>query len=146
MLAAMIALAGALLNIVGIMVFAFGRGGGSSPELADARSRMTQQEMLRVVEALEAYHATEHAYPPSLMALQRSAVSRRFLIILDNSSGPLHFPHEFRYVLAPGGESYDLVATGPDNVIGTADDIRPALPDSLKATSGLRPAAAGGPP
>jgi hypothetical protein len=136
--AALIAMTGALLNIV--VMFLLGMGVGAKPAAAlQARHDLTQTELLAVVVALEDYHAAEHAYPPSLQVLQRRMLPRRIVPTMDLSAGPLHFPHEYRYVVAPDGETYDLYAAGPDNVAGTADDVRPLLPDSIRVRSGYRP-------
>jgi hypothetical protein len=136
--AALIAMTGALLNIVAILLLGMGVGGKPGAAL-QARRDLTQTELLVVVVALEDYHTAEHAYPPSLQVLQRRMLPRRIVPTMDLSAGPLHLPHEYRYVVAPDGESYDLYAAGPDNVAGTADDIRPLLPDSIRVRSGYRP-------
>lgn len=143
--AALIAFTGALLNIAAIVVFGMSTM-GTSGAMTESGRQLTQAELLKVVVALEDFHAKEHAYPPSLQVLQRRMMLSRVVPTMDMSAGPLHLPHEYRYVLAPDGESYDLFATGPDNVAGTADDIHPALPDSIRARSGYRPQAVGAHP
>jgi hypothetical protein len=141
--AALIAMTGALLNMAAAVVITF-RGAGKTDTAMDAK--FTQQQMLRVVVAIEEYHAKEHAYPPSLQVLSRRMMLSRLVPTTDMSGTGFHLPREYHYVLAPDGESYDLVATGPDNVVGTADDIRPTLPDSIKTHSGFRSQAAGAHP
>lgn len=145
MWAAAIAMTGAVANIVGILVLSVSNDGGAAV-VAVARHRETVARLHALVVALEDYRTREHSYPPSLKTLQARALPRHLVLIVDGSAGPFHLPHEYRYVLAPDGESYDLVATGPDNIFGTADDIRPVLSDSLKAHSGYRPVVPGAKP
>lgn len=135
MWAALIAMTGALLNFAGAIVLTVNSAGKYD---AAVDAKFTQQQLLKVVVAIEDYHAKEHAYPPSLQVLSRRMILSRLVPTTDMSGRGFHLPREYRYVLAPDGESYDLIATGPDNVIGTADDIRPVLPDSIAARSGFR--------
>ena len=138
--AAVIGMTGALLNFAAAMVITFSAAGNL--DLA-TDAKFTQREMLKVVAAIEDFHSREHSYPASLQLLQRRLLLKRVVSTMDMSGKGIHLPHEYRYVLAPDGESYDLIATGPDNVIGTADDIRPVLTDSIQAHSGFRPQAGG---
>ncbi len=140
-LAALIAMTGALLNLGGMMLVGM-HNVGKTDTAIDVK--FTQREMLRVVAAIDDYHAKQHSYPPSLRTLQqRSMLSGKVVPTTDMSAGGFHLPREYTYIVAPDGESYDLVATGPDRVIGTADDIRPVLPDSMQAHSGFRPRVGG---
>jgi hypothetical protein len=144
LLAAGIAMTGALLNFAGIMVMGM-HSLGKTDTAIDVK--FTQREMLKVVVAIDGYHATQHSYPPSLRLLQqRSMLAGKIVPVTDMSAGGFHLPREYHYLIAPDGESYDLVATGPDNIVGTADDIRPVLPDSMQAHSGFRPQVAGAHP
>jgi hypothetical protein len=144
LMAAGIAMTGALLNFAGIMVLAI-HGSGKTDTALDVK--FTQREMLKVVVAIDDYHAKQHSYPPTLRLLQqRAMLSGKIVPVTDMSASGFRLPREYRYVVAPDGESYDLVATGPDNVVGTADDIRPVLPDSMQAHSGFRPQVAGAHP
>jgi hypothetical protein len=141
LLAATIAMTGALLNFGGMVLLGM-YSAGKTDTAIDAK--FTQREMLRVVAAIDDYHAKQHNYPSSLRLLQqRSMLAGKVVPTTDMSAGGFHLPREYYYVVALDGESYDLVATGPDRVIGTADDIRPVLPDSMQAHSGFRPQVAG---
>ncbi len=44
----------------------------------------------------------------------------------------------YDYRRSADGGSYDLFSVGADGIPGTADDLRPALPDSVLAHSGYR--------
>ena len=143
MWAAWIAMAGALLNFAVVIVIAMSSIG--RPDAA-VDARFTQQELLKVVVAIDDYHAREQAYPPSLPILTQHLMLRRLVPTVDMSGSGFHLPRDYHYAVAPDGESYDLVATGPDNVIGTPDDIRPILPDSLKLRSGFRASSPGNHP
>lgn len=138
MLAAMIAMAGALANMGGLVVYAV-RSGGGSGGMSGLWVETAKIELTGVVMDLEKYHAREHAYPASLHALPGYGGRFQLRKLLDQSGGPLVQPHEFQYILSADGETYDLFGTGPDNTPGTADDVRPVLTDSLKAHSGYRP-------
>jgi hypothetical protein len=141
LLAALIAMTGTLLNFGGFVLLGMHSSGRTNTAID---VKFTQREMLRVVAAIDDFHAKQHSYPPSLRLLQqRSMLSGKVVPTTDMSAGGFHLPREYHYVVAPDGESYDLVATGPDRIIGTADDIRPVLPDSMQAHSGFRPQVAG---
>ena len=148
--AAMIAMAGGLLNIVGIMVFGYtsfnrsvASGGG---EMTSIRQEMAKRDMLKIVFALEAYHTKEHSYPAALQSLPGHGGIFKLVGLVDQSSGSFRSMLTYQYRPAADGESYDLFGVGPDNKPGTADDIRPVLPDSLVGHSGLRPQLSGGNP
>jgi hypothetical protein len=130
--------AGALLQILAFVVF-FGASNQSSPLFRQAFTEMARQDLAEVVAALEAFRERESAYPPSLVELQRKLGFKRAVSILDQSAGLSLRPRLYQYRLAADGASYDLFAVGPDGEPDTADDIRPVLPDSLRARSGLRP-------
>lgn len=139
-LAAMIAMAGALANMVFIVVV--GVRAASSDKQGPASQAFAQHELLTIVVAADKYHDEEHAFPPSLNALQRKAGPLRPLPILDQTAGAFSF-RSFQYRLAADGESFDVFGVGPDKKPGTADDVRPVLPDSMQAHSGYKPSATG---
>jgi hypothetical protein len=74
-----------------------------------------------------------------LTLLQRKRGVLHPLNILDQGASFFAF-RPYHYSLAGDGLSYDLFSVGRDGKPGTADDLRPELPDSLKARSGYRPA------
>jgi hypothetical protein len=135
--AAIVALAGGACNIIGVMLMAI--YSAPTPALVKADRATSQRDLLKVVVALDRYHDEKHAYPPSLPDLKQSLGVLHPLNLLDQSAGAFHF-RNFQYVVAADGQSYDLFGVGPDNKPGTADDVRPIVPDSLKAHTGFRPA------
>jgi hypothetical protein len=137
--AVIIAATGALLNIVGLFVLVAVFSG--RPEIQAANLERARLEMGDIVVALEEFHAKEHSYPVSLPALQVERGVLRPIPTLDLGPGILRFrvPQSFHYAVAPDGLSYDLFSVGPDGKPGTADDLRPLVPDSLRGRTGLRP-------
>ena len=142
LLAAGIGAGGALLQI-GIVVAWLLIAGPGSETLSTASRQAAQEDLERLVEALEEYHVRRGAYPASLAELQRSSMATRFINIYDQAGGLFRLPRPYEYHPAADGRSYDLYSAGPDREPATADDIRPELGDSLKARSGYRPEAAG---
>ncbi|MES1259670.1 MAG: type II secretion system protein GspG [Gemmatimonadota bacterium] len=138
MLAALIAASGALLNIGGIVAFTIYNS--STPAAGEAKREFARHSMVGIVSALDAYHEKEHAYPFALDSLPSYHGFGNHVLLIDQTAGPFHGNPEYQYRVAPDGESYDLFAVGKDNKPGTADDIRPVLPDSIKARTGFRPA------
>ncbi len=139
-LAAMIAMAGALANMVFIVVA--GVRSASSDKSSPVSQAFAQHELLAIVVAADKYHDEEHAYPPSLDALRRKQGPLRPLPMLDQTAGAFSFRF-FQYKLAADGESFDVFGVGPDKKPGTADDVRPVLPDTMQAHSGYKPSATG---
>jgi Type II secretion system (T2SS), protein G len=128
---------GALLNLVGVVVL--GVQMQRTPTYAAAQAVVTQQDLARVATELDRYRARTGDYPPTLQALLGGPIPLRLLNINDQSAGPFHVPRPYQYRVAPDGRSFDLFAVGPDGRPHTADDVRPRLPDSLRAHSGYRP-------
>ena len=128
--------AGALLQILVFVVFF--SSNQSSLLFRQAFSEVARQDLADVVDALETYHRREHAYPPTLIELQRKLGFKRPVNILDHSAGLSLRPRLYQYRVGDDGAGYDLFAVGPDGEPDTADDIRLVLPDSLRKLSGLR--------
>ncbi|MGQ0703880.1 MAG: type II secretion system protein GspG [Gemmatimonadales bacterium] len=137
LVAAGIGAGGALLNLVGLFALGVLMETKGGPELQQARIQVTRQSLLEVVTALETYREEAGHYPTSLVALQQRFGLRRPVNIADPTAGIFRF-RPYQYELGPDGMSYDLFAVGPDRKPGTADDIRPALPDSLEGKVGLK--------
>jgi hypothetical protein len=139
MRAVIIAATGALLNIVGMFVLVAVFSG--RPEMQAANLEKARLDMEGIVVALEEFHEKEHSYPVSLPVLQAERGMLRPIQIFDLGPGILRLrvPQSFHYVVAPDGLSYDLFSVGPDGKPGTADDLRPLVPDSLRGRTGLRP-------
>jgi len=137
-LAVGIGAAGALLQVLAMFLF-FTSSGSRSPIFRQAFTEMARQDLVDVVAALETYKQRESAYPPTLLELQRKLGLKRPVNILDHSGGLSLRPRLYQYQLAEDGAGYDLFAVGPDGEPGTADDVRPVLPDALGKRSGFRP-------
>lgn len=137
--AAVIAGTGALLNLVGMMVFGafFAKG---SPATDEVLARTTRENLLKLVAAIDEHHAETGGYPRSLQILQRKLMPLEIMSIYDQSAGVFSWPRPYHYGVAPDEASFDLFAVGRDGKPGTSDDIRPDLPDSVKSRSGYRPA------
>ena len=135
--AAVLAVAGGLLNLVGVGVILWRMQ--SKPGYAMGMRMAAQQDLLNVVQALEAHRKKWRAYPERL-SLLNSGLSLRPVNLNDVSVGFPAFPREYIYLRSPDGRTYDLYGVGADRQAGTPDDVRPELPDSLKRRSGFRPA------
>jgi Type II secretion system (T2SS), protein G len=130
---------GALLQFLVAVGFAFRMRAGS-PGLDQALAESARRDLVRVVDALENYHRQEARYPSTLLDLSTRRPFPRPISIFDQSAGLSFRLRPFQYRVAADGASYDLFAVGPDGKPGTADDIRPVLPDSLRQRSGFLPA------
>ena len=144
MLAALIGALGAMANI-GFLVFMSFSMIGKEGGMGVARQHIAERDLLALVMALEKYHDKEHGYPAQLDDLPGHTGILKKVGLMDQSAGPLRAQREYTYRPSADGSSYDLFAVGPDGAVGTADDIRPVVPDSIKSHSGYRPAAAGAP-
>jgi hypothetical protein len=132
-----IAATGALLQIL-VLSFFFLSAKQGSPLFAGVLSEVARQDLVTVVQALEAYHQRKSVYPASLLDLQREFGLSRPVNIYDQSGGVSLRPAPYHYRLAPDGKSYELFGVGPDRLPDTPDDITPLLSDSLRRHSGLR--------
>jgi hypothetical protein len=128
---------GALLNIVGAMLV--GVLVQRSPDMDRARAMLARRELGQLVVELEHYRAQHGHYPATLQILVGTPIPHLFINTLDHTDGVFRM-QLYQYRLAPDGDSYDLFAVGPDGVPGTADDVRPELPDSVRGHTGYRPA------
>jgi hypothetical protein len=129
--------AGALANLVAFLVVAWSTH--DSPVMRRARQETTVADLTKVVLALEDYHREQSRYPVSLQALVGEPVPTRLINIRDLTSG-LFQTRLYQYHPASDGQSYDLFSAGLDGRLGTPDDLRPALSDSLIRATGYRPA------
>src|SRR5690242_14622132 len=129
--------AGALLNLVGgaVLVARFEH----TPVVEHSRIDMTRRDLGAVVLELERYRERTGRYPATLQQLVGQPIPLRLVNIYDQTAGIFVFPRVYEYHLAADGNSYDLFAVGPDGKPGTADDVRPALPDSVVRGTGYRP-------
>lgn len=137
--AAAISAGGALLNLVGMMVFASSFTDGN-PAAEQALGRAAREELVGLVAAIDRHRETAGEYPASLQLLQRKLMPFQVINIYDQSAGAFTWPRPYRYQIAADGQSFDLFGVGPDKKPGTADDVRPELPDSLRSRTGYRPA------
>ncbi len=134
-LAVILGASGALLNLVGAAAFSISLG--SSPAGRTAIATVTQQDLVKLVFELERFRGTKGRYPASLRELAQS-LSNHPINIYDSSVG-LGLPRVYTYRVAPDSQSYDLFAVGSDGKAGTADDLRPPIPDSLRSQTGYVP-------
>ena len=130
--------AGALANLALVFIVAWSTH--DSPAMRQAREETTVTDLTKVVLALEDYRREQYRYPATLRALIGQPVPTRLLGIHDLAAG-LFQTRLYQYHPAPSGQSYDLFSVGLDGRPGTADDLRPALSDSLSRSTGYRPPA-----
>jgi hypothetical protein len=128
---------GALLNLVGALLL--GALFQHTPEMDRARVMIARRELGALVVELEHYHDQHGRYPATLQILVGAPIPHVFINTMDHSDGVFRMQF-YQYRVAPDSESYDLFGVGPDGIAGTADDVRPELPDSLRRHSGYRPA------
>lgn len=137
-LAGIIAVVGLLANIgVGIVAY---HGMSGDPQVKEIMRTRVGLELGAVVVALEAYHQEQGAYPTRLETLIAVPNLLHPLNIYDPSAGLAIPLPVYQYVRSADGRTYDLFAVGEDETAGTPDDLRPILSDSVRATSGYRPA------
>lgn len=106
--------------------------------MRQAKAAKAATDLTRLVAELDAYKAQTGAFPTSLYALSGYPIPEQLINIHDPTAG-LFRQQPYIYRLSQTGEAFDLLAVGPDGRPDTPDDIRPALPDSLRAASGYRP-------
>lgn len=131
--------AGAFLNLIGAIVFSFALK--DNPIMRQARDAATQQDLVKVVFALERYRGSRARYPSDLQELVGRPVPTTLLNIYDQSAGLGVIPRLYQYERSADSSSYDLFAVGSDGRSRTADDLRPAIPDSLLSQTGYHPVA-----
>ena len=125
---------GAFLQVAVFIALVSSKGTGGLM-FREGFNTFARDDLRTVVTALEAYHAKQSEYPATLEELARG----RAVNIFDVSGGfTLRFV-PYQYHRAADGQSYDLFGVGPDHRSGTADDVRPLLPDSVRVRSGYRP-------
>ena len=129
--------AGALLNLAGGAVLV--RRFEHTPVVERSRIEMTRRDLGAVALELERYRDRTGRYPATLQQLVGQPNPLRLLNIYDQTAGIFVFPRVYEYHVAADASSYDLFAVGPDGKPGTADDVRPALPDSVLRGTGYRP-------
>ena len=128
---------GAVLNLaVPILMIVLSPQG----RLLARRAEMTQtrQDLTKVVTELERYHTRTGQYPPTLHVLVGVPIPSRLINIYDHSQSILRWNRTYAYLVSDDGTTYDVFAAGPDGIPYTADDVRPAIPDSLRQTVGYR--------
>jgi type II secretion system (T2SS) protein G len=134
-LAIVIGATGALLQL-GVFVAILATKGPESFQMGGLLSYATRQDLRTVVEALEAYREDKAAYPEALEELEDGSLR---VNVMDMSAGFSTKPEPYQYQRSADGEHYDLFAVGPDGEPETEDDIRPVLPERLRARAGYRP-------
>jgi hypothetical protein len=137
--ASVIAATGALLNVAG-MVLLLTTGMEQNGALREGFIASIQQDLGRIVVALEEHHDETRSYPPSLPALNQARGPLRAVSITEMGPGVLRMrlSRNYQYILSPDGSGYYLFSVGRDGKPGTSDDIRPLVPDSLIGRTGLK--------
>lgn len=128
--------AGAFLNLIAAIAASVILR--DNPIMQEARQTSTRQDLVTVVLALERFRGTRGRYPARLQELI-APVPVALVNVYDNSAGGF-VPRPYQYQRSADSSSYDLFAVGADGVPGTADDVRPHIPDSLMSQVGYRPA------
>jgi hypothetical protein len=90
------------------------------------------------VTELDTYRAKNGRYPATLLDLVPRPIPVRIVPIYDQLAGPFS-QRLYQYRPAADGRSFDLFSSGADGKPGTADDVRPDLPDSVLSATGYRP-------
>lgn len=136
-LAGILAVAGILVN-AGLAVFAYQMMTGD-PRVQEIRRRITADQLVEVVDALEEYRRKHGQYPARLGSLIAIPNPLHPLNIYDQSAGISVPMPTYQYLPSGRQDEYDLFAVGADGTAGTEDDIRPELADSVRIRTGFRP-------
>ncbi|MEO8295838.1 MAG: DUF1772 domain-containing protein [Gemmatimonadota bacterium] len=128
--------AGALLNIIGLLVFTFLME--DSAEMRKRRVATASRDLTRVVVELDSFHHREGKYPDTLLELIGQPIPH-LLINISDGSGGVFKQRFFEYRPSRDRQSFDIFSSGPDGVPHTGDDLRPTIPDSLQEHTGYRP-------
>ena len=108
-----------------------------SSVMRTAKVAKAATDLPRLVTELEAYKAVTGTYPPTLLALVAHHPAEDSVSIYDPTTG-LFRPHPYIYRPSATAMTFDLFSVGPDGQADTPDDLRPVLPDSVRATTGYR--------
>jgi hypothetical protein len=127
---------GALLQVVAGITLAW--WAQNSPTVRETQAIGVARDLKHLVSDLDAFHDETGHYPATLLELVGKPIPIRMAPIYDQSAG-LFRQRLYEYRPASDGQTFDLFSIGPDGEPGTADDIRPALPDSVLRASGYRP-------
>ena len=136
-LAAILSALGGLLNLAGSALLVWQMRG--DPVYAAASTAGAKQNLAKVVGALEEYQNKYGEYPSSLVVFTQVPLSLKFVNVTDVSIGTFKMPRLYQYRRSADGRAYDVYGAGLDGRPGTADDVRPELPDSVARRSGYRP-------
>jgi hypothetical protein len=109
-----------------------------SPEARHVQTVGVTRDLQRLVMELDAYRAKTGHYPATLLELVPRPIPIRVVPIYDQLAGPFS-QQLYQYRPAADRRSFDLFSAGLDRTPGTADDIRPELPDSVLRVTGYRP-------
>jgi hypothetical protein len=137
MLGAIIASVGGVLNLAGFVLLTWHVQG--DPTYAARRAPRVQQDLARLVGALEEYRAEHGEYPASLVVFTQVPLSLKLVNVTDFSTRSFPVPRLYVYQRSADGRRYDVYGVGHDGEAGTADDVRPELTDSVARHSGYRP-------
>ncbi len=124
----------ALLGGAGILVtlalygslfyFGFAKRGGIYDEL---RTRLAQNSLNTLVQAVEFYKVQHGSYPESLKALQESLPKDSLVFVNDPTDVKVSGKPRYFYYERVGTDHYYLRGVGPDGLPFTSDDILPQV-------------------
>jgi len=119
--------AGILLTLTlygSLFYFGFAKRGGIYDDL---RSRLAQNSLNTLVQAVEFYKVQHGSYPESLKALQESLPKDSMVFVNDPTDVKFSGKPKDFYYERVGTEHYYLRGVGPDGLPFTSDDILPQV-------------------
>lgn len=88
----------------------------------DAKVETTKASMKVIKDQLQQYHTRNNGYPPTLQTLITGTSSLQQGADLDSWDQPFYYSPVGRSG-APKEQGFTLISAGPDNQMGTEDDI-----------------------
>lgn len=93
--------------------------------LTDAKITSAKSEIGTIVTALNSYYSVNGEYPSSLSAIAEKYLDKAKLSDNKELLDPWGIPYRYKTSDAGGRkrQRFEIICAGPDNVIGTKDDI-----------------------
>ena len=108
----------------GLFYFGFAKRGGVYDDL---RTKLAQNSLNSVVQAVEFYKVQHGSYPESLKALQESLPKDSMIFVADPTDIKFSGTPRYFYYERVGADHYYLRGVGPDGLPFTSDDILPQV-------------------
>ncbi len=108
----------------GLFYFGFAKRGGVYDDL---RTKLAQNSLNSVVQAVEFYRVQHGSYPESLKALQESLPKDSMVFFIDPTDVKFSGTPRYFYYERVGADHYYLRGVGPDGLPFTSDDILPEV-------------------